>query len=68
MHGEEQLAGRPPSTFVDDTRANGIVCLIGTLIAVIGIALGFVGSVLVLIFVAPTLSEFVQFVASSFSL
>jgi hypothetical protein len=58
--------GRPPSTFVDDTRVNDIVCLVGMLIAVIGIAMGFVGFVLALVFVAPTLRELIQFISGLF--
>jgi len=58
--------GRPPSTFVDDMRINDIVCLVGMLIAVIGIAAGFVGMVLALVFVTPTLRELLQFIAGLF--
>ena len=58
--------GRPPSTFVDDMRTNDIVCLVGMLIAVIGIAVGFVGMVLALVFVTPTLRELLQFIAGLF--
>ena len=63
-----KFTGRPPSTLVDDTRTNDVIHLVGMLITVFGIALGFVGSVLALIFVTPTLSEYAQFVASLFSL
>jgi hypothetical protein len=61
-----RYVGRPPSTFVDDSRPNDLVFLIGMLIAVIGIAMGFVGLVSGLVFVAPNLGELLQFIASLF--
>jgi hypothetical protein len=63
-----KFTGRPPSTFVDDIRTNDVIHLVGMLVPVIGIALGFVGSILALIFITPTLSEYIHFVASLFSL
>ena len=61
-----RLTGRLPSTFVDDVRINDIVCLIGMLLTVIGVALGFVGLVLAFVFVTPTLSQLLKFIASLF--
>jgi len=59
---------RPPSTIKDDKNTNDVIHLVGMLVTVFGIALGFVGSVLALIFVTPTLSEYIQFVADMFSM
>lgn len=58
-----KLTGRPPSSFVDDVQPIDIVFLLGMLIAVIGVALGFFGLVLALVFVAPTLSELIKFIS-----
>ena len=63
-----KFTGRPPTAMVDDTRANDLVFLIGMLLAVIGIALGFVGSTLALVFVTPTLSGLIKFIGSLFGL
>lgn len=63
-----KFTGRPPTAMVDDTRANDLVFLIGMLLAVIGIALGFVGSTLALVFVTPTLSGLIKFAGSLFGL
>ncbi len=63
-----KFTGRPPAAMVDDTRANDLVFLMGMLLAVIGIALGFVGSTLAIVFVTPKLSGLVRFIGSLFGL
>jgi len=59
---------RPPSTLKDGRNSNDVIHLIGMLLTVFGIALGFLGSVLAFIFVTPSLSEYIQFVTDMFSM
>jgi len=61
-----KLTHRPPSSFIDDERPIDIVFHVGLLIGFIGVALGFFGLVLALVFVAPSLREYIQFISGLF--
>lgn len=61
-----KLTGRPLPPCIDDERPIDIAFHVGLLIMAIGAALGFFGLVMALVFVAPTLSEYIQFISSLF--